>query len=433
LTYNGFIERAGGADMQQTMDPGQFRGRIGFVMELARHLHESGTTVNRLEGAVERASRKLGLEVGIWSSPTGIIISFNDQLNGEPFTITRVLRLHPGETNLGRMADADAIAEQVIDGRLGIADGMERLREIDRQPPGFYRAVQAGCFGIASAMVVCLLPGTGWNDLLTSVILGALIGVLTQLGARRQQLFDAVEAIAAFMVTFAASYLASHVIPLSVNAVTISALIILMPGLMLTTAIGELANQQLASGSARFAGAVTVLLKLTFGSMLAAQFVDLLGWQNLSNSGVPALPQWMSLAMLVPGALALAVLFKTHARDIPIAMLSVFLGFGVMKACSLVPGLSGGDIPIGAFLAAFAVTTASNLYARLFSRPGALIRVPGIILLVPGSLGFQIMNTAMTADAGYRVGIAIPLFAALSALVAGILFGNLLVSSRRNL
>ncbi len=76
----------------------------------------------------------------------------------------------------------------------------------------------------------------------------------------------------------------------------------------------------------------------------------------------------------------------------------------------------------------------SNLYARLFNRPGALIRVPGIILLVPGSLGFQILNTAL--DRRMRViglGIAIPLFAALTALVAGILFGNLLVSSRRNL
>ncbi len=417
--------------MSSALSPDQFKSRIGFVMELARHLHESGTTVNRLEGAVERVSRKLGLEVWVWSSPTGIIISFNDQLNGEPFTITRVLRLHPGDTNLGRMADADAIAEQVIDGRLDIADGMNRLREIEKQPPGFYQALQAGCFGVASAMVVSLLPGTGWSDLLTSALLGSLIGLLTQLGARRQQLFDAVEALAAFLVTFAASYLASHVVPLSVNAVTISALIILMPGLMLTTAIGELANQQLASGSARFAGAVTVLLKLTFGTILAAQLVDLLGWQPLSNSGMPVLPQWMPLAMLVPGALALATLFKAHARDIPIAMLSVFLGFGVMKACSLVPGLSGGDIPIGAFLAAFTVTAVSNLYARLFNRPGALIRVPGIILLVPGSLGFQILNTAMTADPGQRVGIAMPLLAALSALVAGILFGNLLVSSRR--
>ena len=419
--------------MSSALSPEQFKSRIGFVLELARHLHESGTTVNRLEGALERVSRKLGLEVGVWSSPTGIIISFDDQLNGDPFTITRVLRLHPGDTNLGRMADADAIAEQVMDGRLDIADGLARLREIDKQPSYGYRAVQAGCFGVASAMVVSLFPGTGWSDLLAAASLGMLIGVLMQLGAQRQQLFDAMEAVAAFLVTFAASYIASHVVPLSVNAVTISALIILMPGLMLTTAINELANQQLASGSARFAGAVTVLLKLTFGTILAAQLVDLLGWQYLSNGGAPVLPPWMPLAMLVPGALALAVLFKTHARDIPTAMLSVFLGFGVMKACSLVPGLSGGDIPIGTFLAAFAVTSVSNLYARLFNRPGALIRVPGIILLVPGSLGFQILNTAMTAGTGQRVGIAMPLLAALSALVAGILFGNLLVSSRRNL
>ena len=419
--------------MSNSLSPEQFKSRIGFVMELARHLHESGTTVNRLEGAVERVSRKLGLEVGIWSSPTGIIISFNDQLNGEPYTITRVLRLHPGDTNLGRMTDADAIAEQVMDGRLEIADGLSQLRDIDKPPSTAYRALQAVSFGVASGMVVSLFPGTGWGDLLASSVLGALIGVLLQLGVGRPRLFDAVEALAAFLVTFAASYVASYVMPLSVNAVIISALIILMPGLMLTTAINELAHQQLASGSARLAGAVTVLLKLTFGTILAAQLVELMGWQALSNNGLPVLPSWMPVAMLVPGALALAILFKTHIRDIPIAMLSVFLGFGVMKACSMVPGLSGGDIPIGTFLAAFAVTSTANLYARLFNRPGALIRVPGIILLVPGSLGFQILNTAMTADPGQRMGIAIPLLAALIALVAGILFGNLLVASRRNL
>jgi uncharacterized membrane protein YjjP (DUF1212 family) len=419
--------------MSNSLSPEQFKSRIGFVMELARHLHESGTTVNRLEGAVERVSRKLGLEVGIWSNPTGIIISFNDQLNGDPYTITRVLRLHPGDTNLGRMTDADAIAEQVMDGRLEIADGLSQLRDIDKPPSTAYQALQAVSFGVASGMVVSLFPGTGWGDLLASSVLGALIGVLLQLGVGRPRLFDAVEALAAFLVTFAASYVASYVMPLSVNAVIISALIILMPGLMLTTAINELANQQLASGSARLAGAVTVLLKLTFGTILAAQLVELMGWQALSNNGLPVLPSWMPVAMLVPGALALAILFKTHIRDIPIAMLSVFLGFGVMKACSMVPGLSGGDIPIGTFLAAFAVTSTANLYARLFNRPGALIRVPGIILLVPGSLGFQILNTAMTADPGQRMGIAIPLLAALIALVAGILFGNLLVASRRNL
>jgi uncharacterized membrane protein YjjP (DUF1212 family) len=419
--------------MQQTMDSGEFRDRVDFVLALARHLHTSGTTVNRLEGAVERVARKLVLEVSIWSNPTGIMISFRDLVHGDPYTVTRVLRLDPGDTHLGRMADADAIAERVLDGSLDIQTGLAQLNEIDKPPSMAYRAAQVACFGIASAMVLSLFPRTGWNDFVTAAMLGMLIGILVQLGERNKHLRDAVEAVAALLVTLLVSYVASHVAPLSVQSVIVSALIIMMPGLMLTTAISELANQQLASGSARFAGAVTVLMKLTFGAVLAAQLAQFLGWNYLSNSGASVLPDWMPWMMLLPGAFALAVLFKTNARDIPLAMASVLLGYGVMKACSLYPELSGGDIPTGGFLAAFTVTAAANLYARIFNRPGGLIRVPGIILLVPGSLGFQTMNIALAQDGGTRLGLGLPLFAALTALVAGILFGNLLVSSRRNL
>jgi uncharacterized membrane protein YjjP (DUF1212 family) len=419
--------------MQQTMDSGEFRDRVDFVLALARHLHTSGTTVNRLEGAVERVARKLVLEVSIWSNPTGIMISFRDLVHGDPYTVTRVLRLDPGDTHLGRMADADAIAERVLDGSLDIQTGLAQLNEIDKPPSMAYRAAQVACFGIASAMVLSLFPRTGWNDFVTAAMLGMLIGILVQLGERNKHLRDAVEAVAALLVTLLVSYVASHVAPLSVQSVIVSALIIMMPGLMLTSAISELANQQLASGSARFAGAVTVLMKLTFGAVLAAQLAQFLGWNYLSNSGASVLPDWMPWMMLLPGAFALAVLFKTNARDIPLAMASVLLGYGVMKACSLYPELSGGDIPTGGFLAAFTVTAAANLYARIFNRPGGLIRVPGIILLVPGSLGFQTMNIALAQDGGTRLGLGLPLFAALTALVAGILFGNLLVSSRRNL
>jgi uncharacterized membrane protein YjjP (DUF1212 family) len=419
--------------MQQTMDSGRFRDRVDFVLALARHLHTSGTTVNRLEGAVERVARKLGLDVSIWSNPTGIMISFRDLVHGDPYTVTRVLRLDPGDTHLGRMADADDIAEQVMAGGLDIQSGLARLNAMDRKPSASQRLLQTACYGLASAMVLSLFPRTGWSDFLTAALLGMLIGTLVQLGERNQHLHDAVEAVAALLATFIVSYVASHLAPLSVQSVVISALIIMMPGLMLTSAINELANQQLASGSARFAGAVTVLMKLTFGTILAAQLAQFLGWQNLSNSGASVLPTWMPWAMLLPGSFALAVLFRANARDVPIAMASVLLGYGIMKICSLIPGLSGGDIPTGTFLAALTVTAAANLYARLFNRPGGLIRVPGIILLVPGSLGFQTMSIALAQDGGGRLAIGIPLLAALTALVAGILFGNLLISSRRNL
>ena len=87
----------------------------------------------------------------------------------------------------------------------------------------------------------------------------------------------------------------------------------------------------------------------------------------------------------------------------------------------------------GRFLAGLVVTAASNVYARNANRPGALIRVPGIILLVPGSVGFRSITLMMERDVMMGLDTAFTLLNALIALVAGVLFGNLLVAPRRNL
>ncbi|HEX5694488.1 MAG TPA: threonine/serine exporter family protein, partial [Arenimonas sp.] len=59
--------------------------------------------------------------------------------------------------------------------------------------------------------------------------------------------------------------------------------------------------------------------------------------------------------------------------------------------------------------------------------------VPGIILLVPGSVGFRSLNFVMERDVFLGLDTAFALLSALIALVAGLLFGNLLVTSRRNI
>jgi uncharacterized membrane protein YjjP (DUF1212 family) len=413
--------------------PDLFKDRVNFLLELAKQLHISGTSVNRLEGALERVARKFDLVVNIWSNPTGIMISFLDPIKGEPYTITRILRLKPGETNLGRLADADAIAEQVLAGEMNIQEGLIKLQTPDRHTGLANKYFRILCYGLASAMVVSLFPRTGFADLISSFGLGLFIGLLVQHSSTRAHVNDAYEAIAAFVVTLLASAIASFIAPLSLQPVIISALITLMPGLMLTLAVNELANQQLVSGTTRFAGALMVLMKLAFGSMIASGLILLLDWQFMPNLDSPVLPVWMPWFMVLPGSFALAVLFKTNKKDIPFAMAAVFLGFGLMKACSLVPVLVNGSLPMVAFLSALGITMASNLFAQKFNRPGALIRVPGIILLVPGSLGFTTFNVVFAKDISGSIDLAFSVIVALVALVAGILFGNLLVSSRRYL
>ena len=406
--------------------------RMQFVIELARRLHEYGTSAQRLEGAVSQVARRLGLEAEVWSNPTGMILSFDDAARGPDATVTRVIRLEPGEENLARLAAADKIAEDVLSGARDPADGLAALRALDRPRKRFAAFWTVLAFGLASASVTGLLPHTGWADLLTAATLGCGIGALAEISHGRPRLDHAQEALAAFFATLGATAIATFLAPLSLQNVIIAALIVLMPGLTLTTAVSELTAKQLASGTARFAGALTTLLKLTFGAVAAAQLVHFLGWEPIPNAG-EALPAWMPWLTLLAGSFAFAVLFKAARRDVLLVMASVWLGFGITRAVSLLPGDADNALPGGVFLAGMVMTALGNLYGRVFNRPSALIRVPGIILLVPGSLGFRSFNFVFERDVMQGLDTAFAVVAALIALVAGILFGNLLMPTRRNL
>ncbi|MEO6065648.1 MAG: threonine/serine exporter family protein, partial [Lysobacterales bacterium] len=89
--------------------------------------------------------------------------------------------------------------------------------------------------------------------------------------------------------------------------------------------------------------------------------------------------------------------------------------------------------PSGVFLAGLVVGGAANIYARWRNRPGALVRVPGIILSVPGSVGFRTLILVFGGNLMSGLNTAVTLLLLLAAVVGGLLFGNLLVPPRRYL
>ena len=409
-----------------------YMARVDFLVELSRRLHMYGTSAQRLEGAVGQVARRLRIDADVWSNPTGMILSFPDPERGPAYSLTRVIRLDPGEENLSRLAAADGIAEDVMAGRRDIADGLAAMRALDRPRRPYAALATVLAFGLASASVTGLLPNSGWADLTTAALLGCGIGVLAEVSHGKPRLDHAQEALAAFLVTLLATAVATFLAPLSLQGVIIAGLIVLMPGLTLTTAVSELTAKQPVSGTARFAGALTTLLKLAFGAVAASQLVNFLGWQPMPNQG-EALPAWMPWITLLAGSFAFAVLFKAARRDMLLVMASVWLGYLITRAASLLPGDADNALPGGVFLAGMVMTALGNLYGRLANRPSALIRVPGIILLVPGSIGFRSLGFVMERDVFLGLDTAFALISALIALVAGLLFGNLLVPPRRNI
>ncbi len=414
-----------------TSPTSSFRQRCTFIIDLARRLHACGMSTDRLEGAILTVSKRLGVRTEIWCNPTGIILSFSSPTKNDGAEITRVLRLAPGDINLKALAMVDDVAEKVMSGAMDVDAGLQALTVLDRPPRREKLVATVLAFGLASGSVAALLR-TSWADVLASALIGLLIGLLSIAAARRPRLHEASDAIAALLATLTASAIAAFVTPLSLQTVVIASLIVLMPGLMLTTAIAELSSQNWASGTARFAGATVALLKLTFGAVVATQAAFAMGWEPQLISA-QQLPAWAEWGGLLVGSAAFAVLFGAARRDVFVVMAGAWIGYGLTRLGGDIPGLSTDAFAGGVFFAALGVAMIANVFGRIFRRPGALIRVSGIILLVPGSVGFRSLNFVLERDVVLGLDTAVAVLSALIAIVTGLLFGNLLVPPRRHL
>jgi uncharacterized membrane protein YjjP (DUF1212 family) len=407
--------------------------RIAFLVELARRLHQYGTSAQRLETAIGGAAQQLALVADVWSSPTAIIISFAEtggSADGVAQT-TQVMRLSPGDVNLARLCEADAIADRAIAGELDLREGFRQLRELGRPESRWAHAAVVGSYGLSAASVAALFLHSSWADLLVAGLIGLVIGWITVLSATRPRLAVASDAISALVATAGAILVSAFVVPLAIKSVVLAALIVLIPGMSLTTAVREISSQHLVSGMARMGGAIATLLKLTFGTVAASQVCAALGISSGSHV-LPPLPSWADYPSLLIGALGFAILFRAARRDWPVVVAAVFVGYLATRWGGLLSGAIPGA-PFGVFLGGLVLGALANLYARYMHRPGAVVREPGIILLVPGSVGFRSVSYLFERDTTLGMDSFVLMTTLLISLVAGLLFGDLLISPRRSL
>lgn len=402
--------------------------RVAFVCEIAGRLHSYGTTAQRLEAAVVALAQQLDLDCEPWSNPTGIILSFSDPAKAIGSSdITRVIRLAPGENDLHKLSVADHIVDQVSNGRMSLAQGHTALRQLDQDPgrAGKIREVLSYALGAAGVAGLWKLP---WLDIATAGVIGLLIGFLGRFTGTRAATREAGEALAALLAGLVATLVASFVGALNLNTVIIASLVVLLPGMALTNAVNELASQHWVSGTARLAGALTTIMKLTVGAMIAVTLGNILGLEPLVRASRPQ-AAWVEWAALVTAAFAFAMLFKAHRRDFAWVMAASIAGYAISKFAGHAWGA-----PAGVFLSAMLLTAAGNLFGRVAQRPGAIIRLPGFIMMVPGSTSLRgVLTLVQQQDVGAGQSVLLTVTNVVMALVAGLLFGNLLIPARKTL
>ncbi|HEY2805163.1 MAG TPA: threonine/serine exporter family protein [Gemmatimonadales bacterium] len=392
---------------------------VEFVIRLARALHNYGTPTHQIEDTLETIAARIGINARFLATPTSIMISAGPTLDER----VHLLRVEPGEQDLGRLSGVHDVARGIAKGELTPEAGSAWLAAIETAPPPYRGMIRVGAMGLSSAAAARFLAG-GSREILVAGVIGLVIGVLAYLGERRGAMNRLYEPLSAFTASVLAAIAARAFDPVSVYLVTLAGIIILIPGFTSTVAVTELSNRHLVAGTARLFGAFTTLVVLAIGVAIGGTLMTTILGAAPPTEPI-ALPEWTLAIALLAAPLGFAVLLKAQPRDIPWIVIACGLGFAGTRLGGLILGPE-----LGVFIGAVVVGLAGSVYGNVLRRPASVLRVPGILLLVPGSIGFRGLTALLDRQVVPGVETAFRMITIAVALAAGLLIASVVAPSK---
>jgi uncharacterized membrane protein YjjP (DUF1212 family) len=397
-----------------------------FILKLGKMLHKYGSPSFRLEAYLTEIATHFGLHASFNSTPTTLsIVLWSDRHEDE---YNHSARMQPGELDMNSLSRTDELAYQLLSGDISLAEADKHLDEIDVMPSPYGKSLTGVAFSLSTS-AFAMLMGAGWSEIIYSGLLGGMVYFWTLWALRSKRVNLMLEPVASFSVGFMACVI-NHYSSSGFNIwlIILSSLIILVPGLSLTIGLAELSSRNLVSGTARVMDATMQLFKLYFGAFLGVSLgYQLFGQQELAIAvTLPFWVNWLGVFMLSVGLVAI---FRTPMKHVPWAITSTFIAYAASTWSSSY--LENG---LGAFVGAFALGVFANIFSRIANAPSTIVAMPGLIVLVPGSKTYIGLNSFISGQDIIKTDhIAQETFLILMSLVAGLIFANVVMPSRKSL
>jgi uncharacterized membrane protein YjjB (DUF3815 family) len=215
---------------------------------------------------------------------------------------------------------------------------------------------------------------------------------------------------------------------INIRLVVLSSIIIFIPGLALAIGLAELSSRHVVSGTARVMDALMQLFKLYFGAFLGISIGFFL-FSEVEHNPLTKLPSWSLFVAVLILCTALVPIFNIRLKHAPFAIMCGFVGyFSTYWASKYM------EFGLGTFVGAFAVGIFANLFSRIAKAPSTIVLMQGLIVLVPGSKTYIGLNSFVSGkDFVQAEHIGQETFVIFMSLVAGLIFANVILPSRKAL
>jgi uncharacterized membrane protein YjjB (DUF3815 family) len=286
------------------------------------------------------------------------------------------------------------------------------------------RTLLLAAYGIAGAALTPVLGG-GWREAAAAAVVGLIVGGVAFPATRTAR----TEPMAAPIAAIAASFFAATAVELGLNAspdvVTLAALVTFLPGMRLTIGMRELSSEHLQSGVANTANALVQLLGLVFGVEVGRSIAA--SWFGVSDPVAHEAAAFgvTHLFAAVAAGLAFTLTLRAQFRDAWMMCLAAVIALGANAAGAEIFGA-----PAGVFVATLAVGLAGGLVGARLRRSPLVFIVPGVLMLVPGSAGFDSILQLLSNQTVSGITAAFDTFVTATSIAYGLMVSAVILPGR---
>jgi uncharacterized membrane protein YjjP (DUF1212 family) len=401
-------------------DVGRQEPAVELLLRFARLGHDAGYPTADLEERVLALAETLGVPgAQVSATPTMIDLSVGTL----PGQRSYALRVRPSPVELDAIARLDGVVQRLLDGELDADAASGALDEIQVSPLQRRWQVRVAAYAVAGAALTPILGG-GWREALAAAVVGLIVGGVALLAGKMAGTEPIVAPLAAATASFSAVTLATVGLDASPDVVTLAALVTFLPGMRLTIGVRELSTDHLQSGVANTASALIQLLGLVVGVGVGRSIA--LNWFGPVEATAPR-PSFsvFFLFAAVAAGVAFTVTLGARYRDASFMCGAAVLAVGANELGTQIFGRTAS-----AFVAALAVGIAGGVVAFVFRRSPLVFVVPGVLMLVPGSAGFNSVLQLLADQTVAGITAGFDTFVTAMSIAYGLLVSTLVLPRR---
>lgn len=248
-----------------------------LAVSIGETLLKSGGEIYRVQETVGRILEAYGIDdYHVFVVSNGIFATIHEDREDRG-SMVRYVPL--GKVHLGRIAELNQLSREICNHECSLSEAYERLEQCKNRPGvGRWGKLLAGGMGCAAFGYIY---GGRLVECLLAFGLGMLLQLFVETAGKAKVSKFIINIIGSAMVTAISFGIAALGLTFMQDKVVIGSIILLVPGVALTTAIRELFNGDYLSGSIHLADALMTAVCIAVGVGAAVLVFQLLGGKLL--------------------------------------------------------------------------------------------------------------------------------------------------------